>query len=158
MRYISSAGFGKYSVRDTEDGTSQSYAKDTLLNMVKSGQKIYGTEIVKNSIKCHIMKLDQTVDRDRLVELLSQWSRKHNRSGEMLVANYLASLKLGTELDIVYVCMVSDGTHSLQRMHIKKAGMDRWLFKNSCQIHEDLASRVTDSIQPDLSLAVYKVK
>ena len=133
MFYISSLKDNLIGVTDTRDGIEEFYKDKDIFKLLESGIEIYGTNKFNYKSNSNPIEIDIEIKKSKLIDLLDKWKKVHNNWTGRDVANYLASVKVGTEITVQYITKGTKGVNRGKTV-IKKLNYDEWIYEDTVNV------------------------
>ena len=128
MFYISSVGGTQIGITDTLDRKEEYYDKQVVDGIVKMKMvEIYGVLDSHNKLSYRPLNLDKYLNREILWDMISKWRKqRENKDILFLIECYLAEVRVGTSIGIVYNEYLAHG-----KAIMTKIDYDNWKFQDS---------------------------
>ena len=128
--------YDKIGISVTETGETQFYSNsqvNDLLSQVKVyGAYSYGYDRYHKHAYCTPLKVNQSMSVLKLKEVLDNFKVHHNPWGKYALADYLATLKVGTTIGIDYKDVASDGrTPIIWLIMVSRIDDDLWYVRDN---------------------------
>lgn len=129
----------KIGVTDTTDGVEEFFTNAELVKVIKQLGKtpIYGVFVYNNKAVCTAQKLNVPGDMGHLRNLLDAWKKMNNPWNTHPVENYMACLKVGTELVVDYIVTPDSNPLDKERGRtiLRKIEQDLWHYEDTSNVY-----------------------
>ena len=135
MFYVSSIRGNKIGVTDTSDGVEVFCTDKDIYNILKDKNRtedIYGTSPYNGMANCTVLKINQSLSKSKLLELMGNWKKVHNQWSGYPVDDYLAEAKLDTKIVVTY-SYYGDGDRKKHtgKTVLEKLSWDSWKYEDT---------------------------
>ncbi len=131
MFFVSKVNGNDIYIKDSKDNVEEKVKNRIIVRLMeKKILNIYGVSIYNHTAECKSISVNIDGNKMELRNLLDDLKRVHNKWTLKPIEDYLASLKVGSVVQIEYEGYGSSGNIFYSTTTIKKLDEDLWLYND----------------------------